>query len=756
MRKICVVLVCLLALCGCGGGAGSKPPVTFSGLLGTLTNNDSIARLDVPETAIITSFDPQGGNEDYNHFLRKGPPGWVVLADLKGPGYLSRFWFTGSGDADHRIRFYFDGEKEPRVDTTLGEWCGGKDPFRAPVASEEQYCWFNWVPLPYAKSLIVMAQEPVLRPGKEQRLFYQINYSTYPRGQRVESFSGKVSPDDAKRIEEIRARWAQGGMQDLPPSCLSATKSLALDPGASQALDDLRGPAILHALSITPDIGKLASAVDRERVLRDVVLSIQWDGSSSPSVAVPLGDFFGSVWRRTRYLSAYFGMTNDTFISRFPMPFQSSARISLENQGGQPVSLEVTAGWEPLGAWDPGLGYFHATFSRSGPQDVGRPHYILRTNGKGRYAGCLLSEVTLDRSWWILEGDEVMYRDGKATPFWHGTGLEDYFNGGWYYQNVLARPLHGLVFKAFFRITQYRLHLLDPVLFKSSFSMTFERGPDDASHGWMESTAFYYLDQPVAAAFEVGPAAERPPPSDPMAEGRVMTELLNYERFGDYRGAREYIDEFLQRHPAFPFAAILRLRQLAYVERIDGFDKARPLYEQFMAAEANPAAVEQAKLLLWFHESPSNALVSLYSNPKARLLLDGTEVCASEGPERAVTIGVQVGPGRHGLAIQSGYQRYPDWVQGGLRTHRGFVGTEPSWRYRFNAPDGPWSSADFDDGGWTGVGGTGVKGPPEEPFVWLEPNAFVGMQSAPVGLRATEDWPRERRHNVYRKTVDLP
>lgn len=756
MRRTCVVAVCAMALCGCGGGS-SEPPVTFSDLLGTLTNNDSIARLDVPEAAIVTSFDPAGGNEDYNHFLRDGPAGWKVLADLKGPGYLSRFWFTSSGNSKPntriRLRLFFDGEKEPRVETTLGEWCGGMDPFRPPVASDEQYCWFNWVPIPYAKRLVVMAEIP---GGEQQHSFYQVNYCTFPRGRKVESFSGQIGAQDAKRIDEIRARWAQGGMQDLPPSIMSASKTVSLEPGATLALDDLRGPAILCALSITPDFAKLPAAADRERVLRDVVLRIQWDGASSPSVAVPLGDFFGSVWRRTRYLSAYFGLTNDTFICRFPMPFQSSARVSLENEGGQPVSLEVTTGWEPLNAWDAGLGYFHSTFSRSTPQDVGRPHYILRTNGKGRYAGCLLGEVTLDRSWWILEGDEVMVRDGKPVPFWHGTGLEDYFNSGWYYQNVLARPLHGLALKVPFRIAQYRLHLLDPVRFDSSFSMTFERGPDDASHGWMESTAFYYLEKPAAAAFAVGPAAERRPPADPLVEGTVMTDLLNYERFGDYRGAREYIDEYLQLRPSFPFAALLRLRQIAYTEKIEGFEKAKPLYEKFLAAETQPQAVEQAKLLLWFHESPSNALATLYTNPRARLLFDGQEVCVSDGPDRATTAQLQVGPGRHGLAIQSGYQPYPDWVQAGLRTHGGFVGTDPTWRYKFNAPDGPWSAADFDDRAWMTVGGTGVKGPPEEPFVWIEPNAFVDMQSQSAGLRAMEDWPRERRHNVFRKTIEIP
>jgi len=483
-----------------------------------------------------------------------------------------------------------------------------------------------------------------------------------------------------------------------------------------------------------------------------VILRITWDGAAAASVEVPLGDFFGSVWRRTRYNSMYFGLTNDTFISRFPMPFQSKAVVSFENQGKLPVDLRAEIVTEPLSAWDPGWGYFHASWSRSGPGDIARPHTILRTKGKGRFVGCILSALNLDRSWWLLEGDEKMYFDGETSPRWHGTGLEDYFDGGWYYQNVLARPLHGLTFKAFFRVAQYRLHLLDPVLFDSSFDMVFERGPDNASHGWMENVAYYYLSQPAASASRLGGAADREPPPDPLAEATVMTELLNHERFGDYQGANDYIDQFLEAHPTFPMTSVLRLRQIAYTERLRGFDVARPLYEKFVSSETNAAAVEQAKLLLWFHESPSNALLTLYSNARARAFLDGRNACNNESPEKAAFAGVTLGGGRHGLAVQAAFQPYPSWVQVALRTHDGLVTTQPDWRYKFN-PSGAWSSSEYDDSGWPVNGTTGGKGPPEEPYIWLEPNAFVDLQSQALGLRPQDkEWPGKQAVVVYRTT----
>ena len=529
-----------------------------------------------------------------------------------------------------------------------------------------------------------------------------------------------------------------------------------LRPARRRMLKDLAGPAILRELTVTPDFSKRPTALDREKLLRDIVLRIAWDGASSPSVAAPLGDFFGSFWRRTRYQSMYFGMTGNTFMCRFPMPFQSSARVSIENQGQQPVDLAVNVSCRPLPAWDMNWGYFHSSWSRSTPSDIGKPHAILRTTGKGRYVGCILSVVSMDRSWWILEGDEMMYRDGETSPGWHGTGLEDYFNGGWYYRNVLIRPLYGLTFKTFFRIIQYRLHLLDPVGYDSSFSMVFERGPDNASHGFMESVAYYYQDKPGAAMYTLGTAADREAPRDPLAEATIMTDLANYERLGDYQGARDFIDEFLETHREFPFGPVLRLRQIAYNERINGFDATRPEYERFMATETNRVALDQAKLLMWFHQSSSNALFSLYANMSARAMLDGKELCGVEKPDRIAVVGLTIGPGKHQMAAQAGWQSYPSWVQASLRTHGGVVNSGPDWKCKFNA-GGDWGSREYDDSAWPPMGGLGTKGPPEEPYIWVEPNAFVDMHSKAVGMcPRNEDWPSRQSFIVYRKAFELP
>ncbi|HOW97231.1 MAG TPA: DUF2961 domain-containing protein [Kiritimatiellia bacterium] len=755
--KLRSVLFSLLLL-SAGGCSRSGPEQVLSTaeLIRRWADPLQAARLDVPDTTLLSSVDPSGKNDDYNHPLRKGPEGWVVLADLEGPGYMSRFWFTGAENGQHRIRLYFDGERKPSVDTTLDGFCGGADPWRHPLAAYENYCWFNLVPIPFRKRLVVMVQEGGFKPGGWPRLFFQINFSRLPPGMTTEEFRGTYSPEVVAEILRVRDAWVAGGLAPVPDGCEARESTLTLQPGEGADGLDVAGPAMIRQLTVTPDYGPIGDAVAREKLGRQLALQVRWNDSDAPSVETPLGDFFGQVWRRVRFPSMFFTLTNDSYVSRFPMPFEKRARVRIENQSGQPVTVSVRADVQSLPAWEAGWGYLHAHWSRTTAQDVGKPHPILLAEGAGKYVGCILAVMSEDRSWWILEGDEQMYADGAAAPKWRGTGLEDYFNGGWYYQNVIARPLHGVPFKSFFRVVQYRLHLLDATKFGKSFRMDFERGPDQASRGAMESVAWYYLAAPAAAGSALGTALGRTPPRDPLAEATVMNELLNYERFGDYRGAREYIEAFLQMHSKFPKAALLRLRELAYRERLEGFDVVRPEYERFAAEETDPEAVEQAKLLLWFHEDPSHVLVSLSSTAPARALLDGQEAVTAGRPERAVVKGATAGPGRHALALHTLWSPYPSWLQAAVRTHEGLVVTSPDWKYKFR-PAESWGATDYDDSGWPAVGGTGTKGPPEEPFIWMEPNGFVDLQSQAVGLRANDEvWPDKRGFFVFRRVFERP
>ena len=752
-RVVCLALlvVAMAILAGCSKRISYSSMVTWVDLMSELTNTMRIAEFDSLEKGIVTSYDPNGSNDDFNHFVRPGPKGWVVLADLEGPGYVSRFWFTGAQDKSHPIRFYFDGEKKPRMDITLGDICGGQTPFLPPFAGYENYCWYSLIPIPYKKRLVIMAEEGGYKPGGWPRLFYQINYSTLPEGVGVESFSMPLTEEDNAVLRQVSDRWSLSTFADVPSSCQTVNEHVSLEPGSTKTMCHLDGPGCVRGISITPDVDSVDGAVAREHLLRDVVLQINWNDTSQPSVEVPLGDFFGSFWNRTRYQTMFYGMTGKTFVSRFPMPYQQSAEISLENGGTVSIPIQLTVEYESLQGWKNEYGYFHSTWSKSTPYQVGQPHRILNVAGDGKYVGCILAVTSMDRSWWILEGDEVMYVDGQSFPTWHGTGLEDYFNGGWYYQNVLIRPLHGLVFKAPFRIVQYRTHLVDSVRFSSSFDMFFERGPQNASQGFMESVAYYYLTKPTPVPFPVAAVNDRKQPPDPLRPATIMTDLLNFERLGDYQGASDYCEHYLEIYPDFQGGPLLNLRKISYIERQYGIEKARPLYETFIATETNQEAVAQARLLLWFHEDPTHAIVSLYSNAKASALLDGQTVANVADPQKPVFVGVTLLPGKHCMALYARYQSYPSWTAVSVKTHhQELFTTGPEWKYAFQ-PSGKWSAVEYDDSVWDDVGPHGcTRGPPEAPYV-LWPNGFVDMQSQAIGIKPPVDWPDKNGFVVYRE-----
>ena len=734
------------AFCLLGCGVSNPPPAarTWHDLLDELVEFDKWARLDQPGSKMIASSDPSGGNADYNNYVREGPDGWEVFADLEGPGYISRFWFTG-GEDGQRFRFVFDDEKTPRIDTTAGAFCGGEDPFLPPLAMKEPFCWFSLVPLPYQKRVVVLSKKRVPKPGGGgwPRHFYQINYTKLAKSQSVESFPRVLSDRDLAKLAEIRRIWVQ---RAAGPGVPSHGGGMQIDAGQYGDVLTLTGPSMLRELSLSLTFHPDTNPAIREQALRGVRLQIWWNDNPAPSVDVPIGDFFGSVWRTTRFSSLWFGADQRGFISRFPMPFSSRARIGVLNEANVGVGVECGVREAPLPPSE-SWGYFHAVWNRTVPGQVGSPHPVLSTSGRGKFVGCLLAVTGLDQSWWILESDETMTIDGAKEPQWKGTGLEDYFNGGWYYQNAHTQPLHGLLFKAPFRTVQYRFHFMDPVQFGKSFRMEFERGPGQRSKGWMESVGYYYLEEPVAVA--AVSTEDRSMPEDPQAGRTLMQELHNLERLGDGRAAMDAIDTYLQRNPVVPFADVLHLRKWAYREHQGHVDQAVVAYRRIAGSATNATVKKQAEDLAWFHESRNNSLLSLYCRNETRIILDGRPLVIVGHPAKVVVVRVQLEPGNHALVLQAKPERYPDWVLAHLRTHYGTVLTHPNWRISYTY-DGSWQRPGYDDSGWSVVGGHGIKGPPEVPFVYIEPNAYAFTISEADGLRARPGVRQEGKSFVVR------
>ncbi len=82
-----------------------------------------------------------------------------------------------------------------------------------------------------------------------------------------------------------------------------------------------------------------------EWYLRKLVLRAYWDGEKSPSVEVPVGDFFGIGHGVTHnYVSAPLQMSPQDgkgFNCWWPMPYEKGAKITIENQGEKECSVPL-------------------------------------------------------------------------------------------------------------------------------------------------------------------------------------------------------------------------------------------------------------------------------------------------------------------------------------------------------------------------------------------------------------------------------
>lgn len=283
-------------------------------------------------------------------------------------------------------------------------------------------------------------------------------------------------------------------------------------PGGSVTLVDTRGAGVVRRWWMT-----LVQHQENPELLRRAILRCYWDGEAAPSVEAPLADFFGlSFGEWHDYQSLPTSATSGGFNCYWPMPFRSSARITLENRSKIPITgLFFNIAVERCGSVPASALYFHAQFRRVAPTVRHQPVVVLETTGAGQYVGTVLSACALrgvgPR---FLEGNERIFVDGEAEPSIGGTGTEDYFSSGLYFvTGTFAAPYHGVTVldREKNRVGAYRWHITDPIPFTKSLRFEFQHGPADNVTSDYATLALWYQTHPhpVFPPFpeELGPIA---------------------------------------------------------------------------------------------------------------------------------------------------------------------------------------------------------------------------------------------------------
>lgn len=248
---------------------------------------------------------------------------------------------------------------------------------------------------------------------------------------------------------------------------------------------------------------------------RKVVLRLYWDGSETPNVIAPLGDFFcvghsiASNFQSLPFTASVKPSQDKKFGGSaalncyLPMPFNRRARIEVENQNDvayhQYFYIDYELQPQPH---DEDTLFFHACWKRQNPTPGWAPpdmqtnsletqvpnldeqnnYTILETTGAGAYVGYNHSVHHFQGTWWG-EGDDMIWIDDDPPwpPSMHGTGGEDYLSQGWGMQNN-GFPFAGSILHegqlqgpGTYQVS-YRWQLPDPARFNEKIKVTMEHG----------------------------------------------------------------------------------------------------------------------------------------------------------------------------------------------------------------------------------------------------------------------------------------
>jgi hypothetical protein len=265
---------------------------------------------------------------------------------------------------------------------------------------------------------------------------------------------------------------------------------ISLPAHSTTTLADIQGPGIIQHIWITVD----------PRAYRDTVLRAYWDDETTPSIEVPLGDFFANGHGlRYNVVSIPIAVNpSGGFNSYWPMPF-NSARITIENQRNDSIDGFFYQITYSLSDVPENAGRFHAQWRRSVTSRACPEHVLLEgVRGNGHYAGTAISWTQLSNGWWGEGEIKFFIDDDGESPTICGTGTEDYFGGAWCFGETYCAPFqgyplwrrepgevpkHGL----------YRWHVMDPIRFGEALRVSIQ------ALGWWPDGTFQPLEDDIAS-----------------------------------------------------------------------------------------------------------------------------------------------------------------------------------------------------------------------------------------------------------------
>jgi hypothetical protein len=522
--------------------SADEPVRDLNWFLGRMRSVEHLPELENSHTAMSSTWDRKGGNDDGGDFkdirpAAEGKPARNVLLDVDGPGCIHRI-FVGMVFPQHastRIQIYLDHRQKPVFDMPLAEFFNYRNgPLPYPLVFCKSYPG-TLFPIPFAKHCLVqLVNDKNGKPGWDDAFwsnYWQVTYTRYPSAVKVRSLTWPLSAEEKGELEKTCQAWlkAESGPPETPEKW-TVDKSVSLNANEELSFG-IPGTGVIRQMRLEVDPAT-------PETLGNLQMRIAWDGEKTPSVDVPVGYFFGNIFGgygrilrsnaasldkdepvnlepkpvdyNTRFDSLLLGVTEKESYCRFPMPFAKGATIAFTNTGKDPIrTLRLKMDVQKLDSLPDNWGRFQTTFTqdraseestpRVGPQKV-PVQEVLDYEGRGKYVGVMLSIDWPIVGWWG-EGDWIIWTDRDGwPPDYHGTGSEEYFNSGWC--RFDRKAISGFVTLHPGHPTVYSFHLNDAFQFQKKIRVVEEQMGNDLiqmgneyitkSHPLWTTTAFWY------------------------------------------------------------------------------------------------------------------------------------------------------------------------------------------------------------------------------------------------------------------------
>jgi hypothetical protein len=265
-----------------------------------------------------------------------------------------------------------------------------------------------------------------------------------------------------------------------------------LKAGKRITVADLAGPGIIRHIHTTRHN-------PAEIFARGVVIEIWFDGADQPAVMSPLADFFGdgANGRSMDFSTPLVECAPWSYNAYFEMPFKSRARVCLRNDTDQDAYNYSYVEWEKLPKWDPGLGYFHATYARKSfrlLEDTNELFFEVK-GAAGHLLGRQYSVVTDDPAYaaffYVMEGNNEVSVDGNERTLDY-LGSEDSFTFSWGFSKTFAGLHAGMTLVEPggngrpSSLSIFRFHDHMPIRFRDSLSWRINWSQEKQIHAWKE------------------------------------------------------------------------------------------------------------------------------------------------------------------------------------------------------------------------------------------------------------------------------